>query len=118
MVEGGRVNAHGTACIMEAINKTGHPELEKKVDDSEQTLSYITWRAKQEAKNQSLILQPVSGNGIDKKEKTKTETRHGRKEKPVNVLALKLIACYGADERAQLEEWKDIVMGGLTNKIA
>lgn len=108
MVEGGRVNAHGTARVMDAINGA----------NPEQTLRYITWRAEQEVRNQSLILQPVRENGAGRKGKGKIEARHGGKERPANVSALKLTAGQGADEKAQLEEWKDIVMGGLTNEIA
>lgn len=105
MVEGGRVNA----CIARAMdenvtNEADHPKLEREVDNAEQT-RYITWRIKQEEeRNQSLILQPVSENGAGKKGKGKIETRHGGKERPTNMSALKLIARQGADEKAQLEE--------------
>lgn len=103
---------------MDAINEVGYPELEREVDDPEQTLRYITWRAEQEVGNQSLILQPVSGNGAGRKGKGKIEARHGGKERPANVSALRLTARQGADEKAQLDEWKDIVMRALTNEIA
>lgn len=118
MVEGRRVNAHGTVRVMDAINEAGHPELEREVDDPEQTLRYITWRAEQEVGNQSLILQPVSGNGAGRKGKGKAGARHGGKGRPANVSALKLIARQGAGGKAQLGGWKGIVMGGLADGIA
>ena len=64
--------------------------------------------------HQATILQPVSGNGAGRKAKTRTETRHGGKERLGNLTTLKLIAKQGADEKAQLEEWK----ADLTAKLA
>lgn len=121
MVEGGRVGGRVNACMARAMdenvtNEADHPELEREVDDSDQTW-YITWRTEQEGeRNQGLILQPVSGNGAGRKGKGEIETRHGGKERP-NMSALKLIARQGADEKAQLEEWKASLMEDLTSEI-
>lgn len=52
-------------------NIADHLEFERGVNNSEQT-RYITWRMEQEGeRNQSLILQPVSGNGAGRKGKGK-----------------------------------------------
>ena len=56
MIKDRRVNAHGIARVMNAINKIGFPKLKREVDNSKQTLKYIIWRVEQEAENQGLIL--------------------------------------------------------------
>ena len=50
------------------------------------------------------VLQPVSGNRAGRKGKGKIEARHGAKDRPTSITALKLIAKQKADEKAQLEE--------------
>lgn len=47
---------------------------------------------------QATILQPISGNGAGRKAKGKTETRHGGKERPSSITALKMIAKQETDE--------------------
>ena len=49
--------------------------------------------------------------------KSKAETRHGGKERPNSINALKMIAKQGADEKAQLEEWKAELMTTLASEI-
>ena len=61
--------------------------------------------------SQATILQPVSGNGAGRKAKGKTETRHGGKERPSSITALKMIAKQETDEKPQLEDWKAELMG-------
>lgn len=39
--------------------------------------------------------------------KGKVETRQSAKDRSTNITALKLIAKQGADEKAQLEQWKE-----------
>ncbi|MCJ1348776.1 hypothetical protein MMC31_007009 [Peltigera leucophlebia] len=67
--------------------------------------------------SQASILQPVSGSGAGRKAKGKAEARHGGKERPSSITALKLIAKQGADEKAQLEEWKAELMAILASEI-
>lgn len=99
------------------MNETDHLDVGEEIDKPEQT-RYITWRSEQEGeRNHSFILQPVSGNGAGRKGKGKIETRHGGKERAMNVTALKLIARQGADENAQLEEWKTSLMESLARDI-
>lgn len=52
------------------------------------------------------------------KRKRKTKTRLGVKDKATNLAALKMIARQGADEKSQLEEWKNDLLHNLTKKIA
>lgn len=112
---GGRVNARKSRTMDENI--TNDPGFENEVDDSEQT-RYLTWRTEQEGeKSQSLILQPVSGNGTSKIGKGEHETRQGGRERPANLSALKLMALQNANEKAQLEEWKFSLMEGLKSEI-
>lgn len=56
MIKDRRVNAHGMARVMNAINEIEHLKLEREVDNSKKTLRYIMWRVEQEAGNQGLIL--------------------------------------------------------------
>ncbi|MCJ1349623.1 hypothetical protein MMC31_007864, partial [Peltigera leucophlebia] len=67
--------------------------------------------------SQATVLQPVSGNGAGRKAKGKADARHGGKERPSSITALKLIAKQGADEKAQLEEWKAELMTVLASEI-
>ena len=100
-----------------ATNEADYLEFEREVDDPEQ-IRYITWRTEQEEeKNQSVILQPVSGNGAGRKGKGKIKTCQGGKERATNMSALKLIARQGADEKAQPGEWKASLMESLTRNI-
>lgn len=78
-----------------ATNEADYLEFEREVDDPEQ-IRYIRWRTEQEEeKNQSFILQPVSGNGAGRKGKGKIKTCQGGKERATNMSALKLIARRG-----------------------
>ncbi len=67
--------------------------------------------------NQATILQPVSGNRAGRKAKAKIETRQGGKERLGNITALNLIAKQGADEKAQLEEWKANLMAKFASEL-
>lgn len=62
------------------------------------------------------VLKATSGNVV--KRKTKAETRHGAKERSTSLATLKLIAKQGADEKSQLEEWKNNLLKNLTKEIA
>lgn len=67
--------------------------------------------------SQVSILQPVSGNAAGRKAKGKAEARHGGKERPSSITALKLIAKQGVDEKAQLKDWKAELMAILASEI-
>ncbi len=62
------------------------------------------------------VLKPISGNAAIGK--AKAETRHGAKEKSINMTALKMIARQGADEKLQLEDWKTGLLNRLISEIA
>ena len=94
-----------------------HHEPEGDGEDPQQT-RYITWPGQEAEKNQSLILQPVVGNSKSRKMKGKMETRHGVKKRATSMIALKMIARQGADEKLQLEEWKTGLMDSLTAEIS
>lgn len=63
------------------------------------------------------VLQPVGGNGAGRKGKGKVEARHSAKDRPTSITALKLIAKQGANDKAQLEEWKEELMAKLTSEV-
>ena len=84
---------------------THHHEIEGG-DDSQHT-RYITWPGQDADDSQRSILQPVSGSGGRKME-GKAETRHGAKERLIDLTALRLIARQGANEKSQLDEWKAV----------
>lgn len=60
----------------------------------------------------------MSANGAGIKGKWKIETRHSAKQRPSSIPALRMIAKRGADEKAQLEQWKIELMTILASKIA
>lgn len=62
------------------------------------------------------VLKATSGNAV--KWKTKAEMRHGARERSTSLATLKIIAKQGADEKSQLEEWKNDRLQNLTKEIA
>lgn len=101
-----------------ATDEATRLELEIGTEDPEQSWVITGQIGLETDSNQASILQPVSSNGAGRKVKGKAETRHGGKERPSSITALKMIAKQGADERAQLEEWKAELMTVLGSEIA
>ena len=83
-----------------ATDEATHLELEIGSEEVMQSRPMTRQMDRDMELNQATILQPVSGNGAGRKAKAKTETRHGGKERPGNITALKLIAKQGANEKA------------------
>lgn len=100
-----------------ATDEATRLELEIGREDPEQSRAITRHIGLEIDSSQATILQPVSGNGAGRKAKSKTETRHGGKERPSSITALKMIAKQGADEKAQLEEWKAELMTTLASEI-
>ena len=100
-----------------ATDEATRLELEIGREDPEQSRAITRHIGLEIDSSQATILQPVSGNGAGRKAKSKTETRHGGKERPSNITALKMIAKQGADEKAQLKEWKAELITTLANEI-
>lgn len=109
---------YGTRDGQYATDATTHPELEIEEEEPKQSRPVTRQMGSEMDKNQTMILQPVSGNGAGRKAKGKIETRLGTKERPSSITALKLIARQGADEKAQLEEWKNELMTKLASELA
>lgn len=58
------------------------------------------------------VLRPAGGS------KGRSEARQNAKDRPVSIAALKLIAEQGADEKAQLEQWKKNFVSKITCELA
>lgn len=97
-----------------ATDEATRLELEIGRDDPEQSRAITRLICS----SQATILQPVSSNGAGRKAKGKPETRHGGKERPSSITALKMIAKQETDEKPELEDWKAELMGVLTSEIA
>lgn len=106
-----------TARVMDenATDEAAHLNHEVEAEDPRQ-LRIITRQMDQELDCHQ-VLQPVSGNGAGRKGKGKIETCRNAKDRPTSITALKLIAKQGADEKAQLDEWKEDLMAKLTSEI-
>ncbi len=87
-----------------ATDEATYLELEIGSEEVMQSWPMMRQMDRETELNQATILQSVNGNGEGRKAKAKTETRHGGKERPGNITAVKLIAKQGADEKAQLDE--------------
>lgn len=98
-----------------ATDEAAHLNHEVEAEDPRQ-LRMITRQMDQEL-DCNQILQPVCGNGAGRRGKGKIETRHSGKDRPTSITALKLIAKQGADEKAQLEEWKEDLMAKLASEV-
>ena len=92
-------------------------ELEIGREDPEQLQAITCYIGLEIDSSQATILQSVSGNRAGRKAKSKRETRHCGKEQPSSIIALKMIAKQGADEKAQLEECKAELMTTLASVI-
>ena len=99
-----------------ATDEAAHLNHEVEAEDPRQ--SRVITRQMDQELDCHQVLQPVSGNGTGRKGKGKIEARHSAKDRPTSITALKLIAKQGADEKAQLEEWKEDLMTKLTSEVA
>ena len=103
----------------DATNATAATTGRQKRDAGRQNLQIMGQEELETERNQlgnPGILKATSGNAAIRK--AKAETRHGAKDRPTNLTALRMIARQGADEKSQLEEWKAELLNDLTSEIA